>query len=369
MRQPLLPVCKAMRKSDFDYPLPDELIAQYPLPGRSDSRLLALMPDGGLCDRQFKQLPELLHPGDLLIFNNTRVIPARLHGYKESGGAVEVMIERITDHNRATARVRASKSPRAGVTLKLAGGAVVALVEGRDGELFRLRFAGDMAVEQQLLHHGEIPLPPYIGRRPEESDSERYQTVYSHLPGAVAAPTAGLHFDRQLLDRLAAEGVGSAYVTLHVGAGTFQPMRVEEIEHHKMHSEWYEVGQEVCDQIAATRARGGRVVAVGTTAVRSLESAAVTGSLEPVRGETSLFITPGYRFRVVDAMITNFHLPQSTLLMLVSAFAGTDRILDAYRHAVESRYRFFSYGDAMWLERTGSWKSNCQGEPHSASCV
>jgi S-adenosylmethionine:tRNA ribosyltransferase-isomerase len=340
-----------MRRTDFSYLLPTELIAQYPLPERSGSRLLCVDGiSGALVDRRFRQLPELLRAGDLLVFNDTRVIAARLLGVKESGGRVEVLIERVLGAHCVLAQVRASKSPKRGGRLLLEG-RLEAEVVGRREELYELRFCDPRPVPEVLEEVGRVPLPPYIARAAEATDAQRYQTVYAARPGAVAAPTAGLHFDRPLLERLAAAGVESTYVTLHVGAGTFQPVRAERLEEHVMHGEHVEVGTGVCEQVRAARARGGRVVAVGTTAVRSLESAAQGGELAPFRGETRLFIHPGYRFRCVDALITNFHLPESTLLMLVCAFGGYGSVMAAYRHAVEQRYRFFSYGDAMFITR------------------
>jgi len=339
-----------MRLSDFHYELPPELIAQRPLAERSASRLLCLDRDtGALADRRFRDLPDLLNPGDLLVFNDTRVIPARLLGVKrDTGGRVEVLVERVLDEHRVLAHVRASKSPGEGVVLWLEE-ALEAVVEGREGDLFCLWFAGDLPVIELLERHGPMPLPPYIERPDAAEDRDRYQTVFASRPGAVAAPTAGLHFDADIMARMRARGVETAAVTLHVGAGTFQPVRVEDVSRHVMHAEWTEVSTQVCDQVAACRARGGRVVAVGTTAVRSLESAAADGELKPFSGDTRLFITPGYTFRVVDALVTNFHLPESTLLMLVSAFAGYEPVMQAYRHAVAERYRFFSYGDAMFI--------------------
>ncbi|MBO1113339.1 tRNA preQ1(34) S-adenosylmethionine ribosyltransferase-isomerase QueA [Bordetella petrii] len=339
--------------SDFDYPLPPELIAQTPAAQRGGSRLLHLDGAGALHDRQFPDLAGLLRPGDLLVFNDTRVIKARLAGHKASGGKVEVLVERITESDRALAHVRASKSPGPGTTLHLAG-AFDATVLGRAGELFDLRFPAP--VLDLLDAHGATPLPPYITHAADATDEARYQTVYAREPGAVAAPTAGLHFDQAMLERVATLGVDRAFVTLHVGAGTFQPVRVDNLDDHVMHAEWYTVGQPVIDAIARARARGGRVIAVGTTSVRALESAAAQNPhgpqapLAPVQGDTRLFITPGYRYRVVDALVTNFHLPQSTLLMLVSALAGIEPIRRAYAHAVAQRYRFFSYGDAMFIE-------------------
>ena len=343
-----------MLRRDFQYPLPPDRIAHQPTDRRGASRLLHLAPDGHCHDRRFSDLVELLQPGDLLVFNDTRVIPARLLGHKVgSGGRVEVLVERLLDEHCVLAHVRASKAPAPGVELLLEGG-VRARVEGRREDLFLLAFAGERPVLELLERHGHMPLPPYIDRPDTPLDRERYQTVYARAPGAVAAPTAGLHFDEELLARLQARGIEFGYVTLHVGAGTFQPVRAERIEDHRMHAEQVEVDAAVCARVVATRARGGRVVAVGTTVVRSLESAARDGALRPFRGETDIFITPGYRFRVVDALVTNFHLPESTLLMLVCAFAGYDPVMAAYRHAVEAGYRFFSYGDAMFLERRGS---------------
>ncbi len=299
-----------------------------------------------MSDRQLRELPDLLRAGDLLVFNDTRVLPARLFARKESGGAVEILIERVTGSHEATAQLGVSKKPKEGAAIELADG-TFARVLGRDGEFFRLRFESLEPLEKLLLKLGRMPLPPYIERAPDAIDSERYQTVFAREPGAVAAPTAGLHFDEALLDQLAARGIESGHITLHVGAGTFQPMRAEKLADHTMHREWLNVGAELVDKIHHTRARGGRVIAVGTTVVRALESASRDGVLEPFAGETQIFIFPGYKFTSVDALLTNFHLPESTLLMLVSAFAGREFILDAYRHAVEQRYRFFSYGDAM----------------------
>lgn len=338
-----------MQRRDFAFDLPPELIAQTPLPERSASRLLCLDAQGGLSDRRFDAVVDLLAPGDLLVLNDTRVIPARLLGRKDSGGRVEVLVERVLDQRTALAQLRASKTPRAGAILHLEG-AVEARVLGREEEFFVLEFDGD--VLELLERYGHMPLPPYIERADSGADRERYQTVYARRPGAVAAPTAGLHFDAPLLERLRARGIEFAQVTLHVGAGTFQPLRVERLEDHRMHAERVEVSVQVCEQVAAVKARGNRVVAVGTTVVRSLETAAQSGSLRPFAGETRLFITPGYTFRAVDALITNFHLPESTLLMLVCAFGGYEAVMRAYRHAVEQRYRFFSYGDAMFLQRS-----------------
>lgn len=338
-----------MKKSDFDYHLPEELIAQAPLSERSASRLLHLDASGGRHDRHVRDLPALLQPGDLLVFNDTRVIPARLFGRKDSGGRVEILIERLTGSHEARAQLGVSKSPRAGVRIHLdAGGEFEVL--GREGEFYLLRLLGDEALEKLLLRAGRLPLPPYIQRDPGVDDTERYQTVFAKHVGAVAAPTAGLHFDDALLEQLRARGVQFGHITLHVGAGTFQPMRAESVHEHTMHSEWLNVGAELVEQIRRIRAAGHRVIAVGTTVVRALETAMREGEVQPYAGDTRIFIFPGYRIRSVDALITNFHLPQSTLMMLVSALCGRERILEAYRHAVERRYRFFSYGDAMLLE-------------------
>jgi len=342
-----------MRRSDFHFDLPAALIAQRPLPERGASRLLYLDgPAGAVRDLAFADLPRLVTPNDLLVFNDTRVMRARLFGHKRSGGRVEILIERLTGAHEALVQLRASKAAKPGTLILLAGGERLEVV-GRDGDLFRLH-APDAGFEALMARHGHVPLPPYIRRPDEASDLERYQTVYGRREGAVAAPTAGLHFDAPMLARLAGQGVRSAHVTLHVGAGTFQPVRVERLEEHVMHREWLEVDQAVCDAVTATREAGGRVIAVGTTSVRGLESAAQGGNLRPYRGDTRLFIRPGYRFRVVDALLTNFHLPESTLLMLVSAFGGFEPVMAAYRHAVRRRYRFFSYGDAMFLTRRGA---------------
>jgi S-adenosylmethionine:tRNA ribosyltransferase-isomerase len=339
-----------MRIEDFDYPLPQELIAQHPAAERAASRLLHLDGRSGeMRDRMFRDLADLVDARDVVIFNDTKVIKARLHGRKDTGGEVEILVERILDASRALAHVRASKTPRPGRQIRLARGGVVEVL-GREGELFELLFL-DGPVLDVLEAWGEVPLPPYIEHVPEADDERRYQTVYARAPGAVAAPTAGLHFDAAMLDALRAKGVALASLTLHVGAGTFQPVRVEEVSRHVMHSEWYSVPREAVDAIAAAKARGGRALAVGTTTLRALESAAAAGELAAGTGETRLFIVPGYRFRVVERLLTNFHLPRSTLLMLVSAFAGTESIRRAYAHAVRERYRFFSYGDAMLLER------------------
>mgnify|MGYP000969294568 CR=1 FL=1 len=339
------------RKSDFVYELPDELIARFPLPERSAARLLVARAVSAtqvdLSDRMVRDLPELLAPDDLLVFNNTRVLPARLFGQKESGGRVEILLERLKSAHEANAYVRASKSPKVGGVIRLGDAEVQ--VTGRHEALFALYSETPWA--ELLAVQGEMPIPPYLERAALESDKQRYQTVFAKHSGAVAAPTAGLHFDAALLDAIRARGVATAEVTLHVGAGTYQPARHENLAEHVMHEEWLTVGQEVVDAVAACRARGGRVVAVGTTSLRALESAAASGSLVPYSGDTDLFITPGYRFCVVDALFTNFHLPESTLLMLVSAFAGYDNIRRAYQYAITHDYRFYSYGDAMFLPK------------------
>jgi len=336
--------------ADFDYSLPAELIAQHPAPERSASRLLRVSAEA-LSDHRFAELPALLAAGDLLVFNDTRVLKARLFGFKDTGGRVEVLIERVLGTHEALAQVKASKPPRAGGRLRLAGSVEVAVL-GRRGDLFHLRFEGPDPVLAALERHGSVPLPPYIGHAPAEEDAARYQTVYARAPGAVAAPTAGLHFDQPVLDRLRERGVEFAFLTLHVGAGTFQPVRAPEVRAHRMHSEWYEIPPAAAQAVAAARRRGRSVVAVGTTSLRALEAAATAGGeVAAGAGETDLFITPGYRFRVVDRLITNFHLPRSTLLMLVAAFTGLERVRDVYAHAIRQRYRFFSYGDAMLADR------------------
>ena len=341
-----------MQLSDFHYHLPEELIAQYPTEVRSASRLLVLNGETGLvADRGFSDLPGLLHPDDLLVFNDTRVMAARMYGRKETGGKVEILLERVLTPKRALAQVKASKSPAAGNRIRV-GDDWLAVV-GREDDLFVLE-ALDSDFICLMDSQGHMPLPPYIRRQDEQFDESRYQTVYADRPGAVAAPTAGLHFEESMMQRIESMGIQTARVTLHVGAGTFQPVRVDDIQQHVMHKEWVEVDEVVCRQVEETRARGGRVVAVGTTSVRSLESAAASGELKPFRGDTRLFITPGYRFKVVDGMLTNFHLPESTLLMLVAAFAGHQNVMQAYGHAVESKYRFFSYGDAMFISRRES---------------
>lgn len=338
-----------MRVADFHFDLPDALIARHPLAERRASRLLVLQGDNGeLRHRQFVDLLEYLRPGDLMVFNNTRVIPARLFGQKASGGKLEILVERVLDNHRVLAHVRSSKSPKPGSLIHIEGGGEAEMVARHDA-LFELRFNEEVLPLLQRVGH--MPLPPYIDRADETADRERYQTVYADRAGAVAAPTAGLHFDEALLEAIAAKGVERAFVTLHVGAGTFQPVRVERIEDHHMHLEWLEVDQSVVDAVAACKARGGRVIAVGTTSVRSLETAARSGELQAFSGDTNIFIYPGRPFHVVDALVTNFHLPESTLLMLVSAFAGYPETMAAYAAAVEQQYRFFSYGDAMFITR------------------
>ncbi len=343
-----------MRLRDFHYELPAELIAQRPMPDRGASRLLALLGTAGGADEQrldlgFADLPRLLRPGDLLVFNNTRVMRARLFGRKETGGQVEILIERLLNPHQALAQVKASKSPKPGRSIILEQD-VRLRVTRREAGLYWLALEG-MTFADLMSEQGHIPLPPYIHRLDDASDEARYQTVYARRSGAVAAPTAGLHFDEAMLQRLDEMGVGRIEVTLHVGAGTFQPVRVDDLDRHEMHAEWIEVDDAVCRRIRSVRHEGGRIIAVGTTSVRSLEAAAADGDLKPFRGDSRLFIRPGYSFHVVDAMITNFHLPESTLLMLVSAFAGHGAIMAAYRHAVDAGYRFFSYGDAMFLTR------------------
>ncbi len=338
-----------MKKSDFHYDLPEELIAQAPLPQRSASRLLVVdATKKTFADRTFTDLAEYLRAGDLLVFNDTRVIPARLFGRKETGGAVEILIERITGEFDVLAQLGVSTKPKNGSKIVLDDDSS-AEVLGREGEFYSLRFAKDQSLDARLTTLGRMPLPPYIHRDAERDDDTRYQTVYARVPGAVAAPTAGLHFDDDFLKRLHGIGVEFGYVTLHVGAGTFQPVRADAIEQHVMHREWLEVGAELVEKIRRTRAAAGRVVAVGTTVVRALESASRDGEVRPFSGDTQIFIYPGYRITSIDALVTNFHLPESTLLMLVSALAGRELMLEAYRHAVAEKYRFFSYGDAMLI--------------------
>ena len=337
-----------MKTSDFSFELPDHLIARYPAAERSASRLLVFDPQRQqIDDRIFRDIESLIEPGDLLVFNNTRVIPARLFGEKASGGKLEALIERVVSEHEVLAHVRSSRSPKPGQLISLGG--EEAEVLGREGALFHLRFTSERPVLDILEDVGHMPLPPYMEREDAEEDRERYQTVYAEKPGAVAAPTAGLHFDDGLLERLMAKGVNFAFVTLHVGAGTFQPVKVDNIHEHHMHSEYIEVPENVVEAVRATRAAGKRVIAVGTTSVRSLESASRSGAIETFQGDSDIFIYPGYEFRSVDAMITNFHLPESTLIMLVSAFAGREGTLAAYDHAVANEYRFYSYGDAMFM--------------------
>ncbi|GAA4365517.1 tRNA preQ1(34) S-adenosylmethionine ribosyltransferase-isomerase QueA [Kangiella marina] len=337
-----------MQLHDFHFELPDELIARYPTEQRSASRLLRLNGTTGEVNHSnFFQLVDFLEPNDLLVFNNTRVLPARLFGKKSSGGQVEILIERVESDLEAIAHVRANRSPKPGARLVLEDGSELEVLS-KDGALYELKLlTNDWHGVMQAVGH--MPLPPYIDREDELSDKERYQTVYSKVEGAVAAPTAGLHFDDELLDKIADKGVDTAFVTLHVGAGTFSPVRVENILEHKMHSEWYELSPEVCDKVKSARQKGGRVIAVGTTSVRCLESASSQGSIQAGSGETDIFIYPGYEFQSVDALITNFHLPESTLMMLVSAFASRKHIMNAYNEAVAEQYRFFSYGDSMFI--------------------
>jgi len=350
-----------MRVADFSFHLPEHLIARYPKEDRTASRLMSLEGNSGeLQDLNFTNIIDKLVPGDLLVFNNTRVIPARMFGQKASGGKIEVLVERILDDKRFLAHVRASKSPKAGAELLLEN-SVNAIMKARHGALFELEIQGDENVLTVLENIGHMPLPPYIDRPDEDSDKERYQTVYNEKPGAVAAPTAGLHFDDDLLAKIKAKGINFAFVTLHVGAGTFQPVKVEEIKDHIMHAEYVEVPSDVVEQIKQTKANGGRVIAVGTTSVRSLESAAKASikngetfdvnNLQEYYADTDIFITPGCPFNLIDGLLTNFHLSESTLLMLVSAFAGYVNIMHAYQHAIEQEYRFFSYGDAMFLTK------------------
>ncbi|WP_019613439.1 tRNA preQ1(34) S-adenosylmethionine ribosyltransferase-isomerase QueA [Psychromonas ossibalaenae] len=345
-----------MKVSDFSFQLPEELIARYPMPDRSSSRLLSLDGQtGALTHLNFSNICELINKDDLLIFNDTRVIPARLFGEKETGGKIEVLVERVLDETSFLAHVRSSKSPKPGCKLRLEN-SVDALMVQRHGPLFEIHINNEKSVLEVLENIGHMPLPPYIDRPDEDADKERYQTVYNKNPGAVAAPTAGLHFDQEILDKLQEKGVDFAFVTLHVGAGTFQPVKVDNILDHQMHSEYAQVSQQVVDKINTAKKKGGRVIAVGTTSVRSVESAAQAAveegrELSPYFSETSIFIYPGYKFQLIDAMVTNFHLSESTLLMLVSAFSGKDNIDNAYKTAINEKYRFFSYGDAMFLTK------------------
>ena len=338
-----------MKKSDFNYHLPENLIAQQPLAERVSSRLLCMdKSTGELQDKVFSDFLNLINSNDLLVFNDTKVIPARLYGKKKTGGKVEILIERVLDEQRAFAHIRSSKSPKAGSIIYLDNG-FECVVMGREHDLFCLAFNGDKTIMQVLEKIGHIPLPPYITREDNTEDYTRYQTVFAQQPGAVAAPTAGLHFDQVMMDKLDALGIEKTFVTLHVGSGTFQPVRTEDLSEHIMHKEYYSVRQSTVEAIEKTRKKGGRIIAIGTTAVRALESASRSGGLESGFGDTDLFITPGYKFKSVDAMLTNFHLPESTLLMLISAFAGYENVMRAYQHAIAQRYRFFSYGDAMFI--------------------
>ncbi len=340
-----------MKKSDFNYHLPDALIAQQPLSERTASRLLCMNRETGeLSDQKFSDLLDFIEPDDLLVFNDTRVIPARLFGSKETGGKIEILIERILNNQHALAHIRSSKSPKAGSKIELDNG-YFCVVEGREADLFQLHFENEKSLLDILSEIGHIPLPPYIERADDKNDFTRYQTVFGKNLGAVAAPTAGLHFDESMLEKIKAKGVQTAFVTLHVGSGTFQPVRVENLSEHVMHKEFYVVSQETVDAVTAAKKRGGRVIAIGTTAVRALESASRSGALEAGFGDTDLFIVPSYEFKSVDAMLTNFHLPESTLLMLVSAFSRYEFVMSAYQHAIEQKYRFFSYGDAMWISK------------------
>ena len=348
-----------MRRTDFTFDLPEELIAQQPVAERTGSRLLVLDGNTGKTeDKTFTDLSEFLQTGDVLVFNNTQVIPARLHGKKATGGKVEVLVERIVDDNIALAHIRASKSPKAGTELLFEQN-IRAEVTGRDGDLFIVKFNTENTVLELLNKIGHMPLPPYIQRDDESFDQERYQTVYAEKPGAVAAPTAGLHFDDKMLQQLSDKGIEQVHVTLHVGAGTFQPVRADDLKDHHMHKEWIELTKENCEKINKAKKEGRRIIAIGTTSVRCLESAALfsgmfedkSAELKPYTGETDIFITPGYEFKVIDALVTNFHLSESTLLMLVSAFAGYENIKKAYQHAINEKYRFFSYGDAMFLKK------------------
>ena len=340
-----------MNLNQFDYELPIKLIAQYPLPNRTASRLLHLDSNGDkFSDLYFKDLIHLLHKNDLLVLNDTKVVPARLFGHKSSGGKVEFLLERIIDEKTVLAQLKASKSPKIGSTIYFSN-KIVAEVKGRQSEFYILQFKNEKEIERLLENFGHMPLPPYIERAPEKEDEKRYQTVYARNKGAVAAPTAGLHFDKPMLKKLQNEGIDLAYTTLHVGAGTFQPVRERNIEDHAIHAEQVHVSQSVCDRVHACKNKGGRIIAVGTTVVRALETVMSDEGMRPYQGDTSLYIYPGYKFKIVDAIVTNFHLPKSTLLMLVCAFAGYKSTMSAYRHAVKHEYRFYSYGDAMFIEK------------------
>lgn len=340
-----------MKKSDFNYHLPETLIAQQPLSQRTASRLLHLnRATGELSDRKFSDFLDFISSNDLLVFNDTRVIPARLFGKKETGGKIEILIERVLNQHEALAHVRSSKSPKIGAKIELDNGYFARML-GRENDLFHLYFKNEKSLLEILAEIGHIPLPPYIERADDENDFTRYQTVFGKNAGAVAAPTAGLHFDEEMLEKINAKNIKTAFVTLHVGSGTFQPVRVEDLTQHIMHKEFFSVSQETVEAVKATRKRNGRVIAIGTTAVRALESASRNGEIHSSFGDTNLFITPGYEFKSVDAMLTNFHLPESTLLMLVSAFSSYESVMNAYKHAIEKQYRFFSYGDAMWIAK------------------
>ena len=345
-----------MHRSDFNYELPEDLIAQYPPEKRGDSRLLYLdAVSGVISDHGFTDLISLINPEDMLVFNDTRVIPARLYGVKETGGRVEILVERITGDQEILAQIRASKSPVEGCRIFLENQQTLQ-VTGRQGEFFKVRSEANDSLPGILDAIGHIPLPPYIKRDDQQLDRDRYQTVYARHAGAVAAPTAGLHFSDTMLEKIQARGCETGFVTLHVGAGTFQPVRVENIKDHRMHSEYFAIDEQLCEGVNRVRRRGGRIIAVGTTTVRALESSVAGGALQPGRAETDIFIVPGFRFQLVDAMLTNFHLPESTLLMLVCAFAGKEKVLQAYNHAVKEKYRFFSYGDAMFINKATSYK-------------
>ena len=340
-----------MKKSDFNYHLPETLIAQQPLSQRTASRLLHLnRATGELSDRKISDFLDFISSNDLLVFNDTRVIPARLFGKKETGGKIEILIERVLNQHEALAHVRSSKSPKIGAKIELDNGYFARML-GRENDLFHLHFKNEKSLLEILAEIGHIPFPPYIERADDENDFTRYQTVFGKNAGAVAAPTAGLHFDEEMLEKINAKNIKTAFVTLHVGSGTFQPVRVEDLTQHIMHKEFFSVSQETVEAVKATRKRNGRVIAIGTTAVRALESASRNGEIHSSFGDTNLFITPGYEFKSVDAMLTNFHLPESTLLMLVSAFSSYESVMNAYKHAIEKQYRFFSYGDAMWIAK------------------
>lgn len=340
-----------MKKSDFNYHLPETLIAQHPLSQRTASRLLCLNRETDeLSDHKFSDLLDFISSNDLLVFNDTRVIPARLFGKKETGGKIEILIERVLNQHEALAHVRSSKSPKIGAKIELDNGYFARML-GREDDLFHLHFENEKSLLEILAEIGHIPLPPYIERTDDENDFTRYQTVFGKHAGAVAAPTAGLHFDEDMMEKINVKNIKTTFVTLHVGSGTFQPVRVEDLTQHIMHKEFFSVSQETVDAVNAARKRGGRVIAIGTTAVRALESASRHGEIQVSSGDTDLFVTPGYEFKSVDAMLTNFHLPESTLLMLVSAFSRYEAVMNAYKHAIEKQYRFFSYGDAMWIAK------------------